>query len=219
LGCDLLGADLAELPLVVGNRRGEQRQLTIPAGPVLQGGVDPRAQGVGLPRVHRSLSGLDELQAACATVRRAGRIEPAEAAAIRSALDGAVLPTASGGSLRVRFMADEGFIMRTGGPNGMSLVGPRSTGMNNHGSAKNVHADQDVYGTPMAQLMDGRAPELFVHDSPDGANHNASLHLVNLLQILNSKLAYKPHRFNKRKNKYKTLSKPNKPRLLNCKNK
>ena len=70
--------------------------------------------------------------------------------------------------------------MRTGGPNGMSLVGPRSTGMNDHGSAKNVHADQDVYGTPMAQLMDGRAPELFVHDSPDGANHDASLHLVNL---------------------------------------
>lgn len=148
--------------------------------------VDCAAEGATQPALATSgvdtvdLSGLDELQAACATVRRAGRIEPAEAAAIRSALDGAVLPTASGGSLRVRFMADEGFIMRTGGPNGMSLVGPRSTGMNDHGSAKNVHADQDVYGTPMAQLMDGRAPELFVHDSPDGANHDASLHLVNL---------------------------------------
>ena len=148
--------------------------------------VDCAAEGATQPALATNgfdtvdLSGLDELQAACATVRRAGRIEPAEAAAIRSALDGAVLPTASGGSLRVRFMADEGFIMRTGGPNGMSLVGPRSTGMNDHGSAKNVHADQDVYGTPMAQLMDGRAPELFVHDSPDGANHDASLHLVNL---------------------------------------
>jgi hypothetical protein len=28
--------------------------------------------------------------------------------------------------------------------------------------------------------MDGRAPELFVHDSPDGHNHDASLLLVNL---------------------------------------
>lgn len=32
----------------------------------------------------------------------------------------------------------------------------------------------------MTQLMDGRAPELFVHDSPDGHNHDASLLLVNL---------------------------------------
>lgn len=38
--------------------------------------------------------------------------------------------------------------------------------MNDHGGAATVHADQDVYGTPLTQLMDGRAPELFVHDSP-----------------------------------------------------
>jgi len=52
--------------------------------------------------------------------------------------------------------------------------------MNDHRVATSVHADQDVYGTPLTQLMEGRAPELFRHDSPDGHNHSAGLMLVNL---------------------------------------
>jgi hypothetical protein len=52
--------------------------------------------------------------------------------------------------------------------------------MNNHGGAASVHADQDVYGTPLVQLMGGRAPDLFRHVSPDGENHEADLMLVNL---------------------------------------
>lgn len=140
--------------------------------------VQPDLADFGFDTV--DLSGLDALQRACAEVRRARRIDDEQAAAIRTALDGAELPTASGQVVRVRYISDEGFIMRTGGPNGMSLVGPRSTGMNGHGSATSVHADQDVYGTPLLQLMDGRAPELFVHHSPDGSNPDADLHLVNL---------------------------------------
>ena len=70
--------------------------------------------------------------------------------------------------------------MRKAGPNGMSVVGPRSHGMNDHGGATSVHADQDVFGTPLTQLMDGRAPSLFRHDSPDGHNHDARLMLLNL---------------------------------------
>lgn len=69
--------------------------------------------------------------------------------------------------------------MRTAGPNGLSMAGSRSSGVNGHGQATSVHADQDVFGTPVAQLMDGRAPELFIHDSPDGYNHDAALLLVN----------------------------------------
>lgn len=126
------------------------------------------------------LSGLDELQAVCAAVRQAGRISETQATAIRAALDGSVLPTTGGRSLRVVHLADEGLIMRTTGPNRLSLVGPRSSGMNDHGGATSVHADQDVYGTPMLQLMDGRAPELFVHDSPDGHNRDAPMLLLNL---------------------------------------
>ena len=142
------------------------------------GAVQPDLAAVGFDTV--DLSGLGELQSACAEVRASGRVTEDQAATIRAALDGAVLPTSSGGSLRVLFLADEGFIMRNVGPNRLSVVGPRVGGMNDHGGAATVHADQDVYGTPLTQLMDGRAPELFVHDSPDGHNHDASMMLVNL---------------------------------------
>lgn len=138
----------------------------------------PDLFGAGLDTV--DLTELSQVQAACERVLASGRIDDPEATAIRGALEGAVLPTASGATVKVLYLAGEGFIMRTGGPNGMSLVGPRSVGMNGHGSASSVHADQDVFGTPLVQLMDGRAPELFVHDSPDGHNHDASLFLANL---------------------------------------
>jgi hypothetical protein len=126
------------------------------------------------------LSGLVALQTTCAAIREVGRVTDAQAATIRSALDGATLPTASGRQLRVLHLAEEGFIMRTAGPDGLSLVGPRSSGMNDHGGATSVHADQDVYGTPVLQLMEGRAPTLFVHESPDGHNHDSSMFLLNL---------------------------------------
>jgi hypothetical protein len=142
------------------------------------GSVRPDLAEWGFDTVN--LSGLDQLQSTCAEVRAAGRVTDEQAATIRAALDGAVLPSAGGGSLRVQYLSDEGFIMRTAGPNGMSLVGPESRGMNDHGGATSVHADQDVYGTPLTQLMEGRAPELFVHDSPDGHNHDAPMLLVNL---------------------------------------
>jgi len=126
------------------------------------------------------LSGLASLQAACVRVLAAGRIEPEDAEAIRSALDGAELVCASGRSVTVRFLAGEGFFMRVVGPDRMSMTQSESEGMNNHGGAASVHADQDVYGTPLVQLMDGRAPDLFRHVSPDGENHDADLMLVNL---------------------------------------
>lgn len=134
--------------------------------------------GAGFDTV--DLSGLEVVQEQCEQVRRAGRIDDAQAAAIRAALEGAVLPTAQGGEVQVLYVADEGFFMRTSGPAGLSLVGPTSDGMNGHGQATSIHIDQDVYGTPLVQVMDGRAPDLFVHDSPDGANHDAQLMLVNL---------------------------------------
>ena len=126
------------------------------------------------------LSGMGDLQAVLADVRRTGRIGDDHAAAIRSLLDGSLLHAEGVGALRVQFLAEEGLIMRTAGPNGRSVVGPRSEGMNDHGGATSVHSDQDVYGTPMAQLLDGRAPTTFVHDSPDGHHHDGSLFLVNV---------------------------------------
>lgn len=140
--------------------------------------VQPDLRGFGFDTV--DLADLEPLQRTCSEIRRAGRITDAQAAAIRAALDGAVLRTSGGDTLRVLYLAEEGLIMRTGGPNGMSLVGPRSVGMNDHGAATSVHADQDVFGTPLTQLMDGRAPSLFFHDSPDGHHHDSTLLLVNL---------------------------------------
>jgi hypothetical protein len=126
------------------------------------------------------LSPLDAVQQVCARVRDAGVVSDEDASTIRSGLQGAVLRCAGGRTITVLHLADEGFIMRKAGPNGMAVVGPRSRGMNEHGGATSVHADQDVFGTPLTQLMDGRAPELFRHDSPDGANREAGLMLVNL---------------------------------------
>jgi hypothetical protein len=143
----------------------------------VDGNVQPDLKTLGFDTV--DLSAFDALQEACACVRAAGAIASDQADEIRAALDGSVLSTSDGGSLRVMHIAEEGFIMRTAGPNGLSMVGSRSSGMNGHGQATSVHADQDVFGTPVAQLMDGRAPELFMHDSPDGYNHDAALLLVN----------------------------------------
>lgn len=126
------------------------------------------------------LSPFDVLQRVCARVRDVGLVTDEDATAIRSSLQGAVLRCSGGRTITVLHLADEGFIMRKAGPNAMAVVGPRSSGMNDHGGATSVHADQDVFGTPLTQLMDGRAPSLFRHDSPDGHNRDAGLMLVNL---------------------------------------
>ncbi|MEZ5207658.1 MAG: hypothetical protein R2690_11940 [Acidimicrobiales bacterium] len=124
------------------------------------------------------LSGFDELQNAFAAVRAAGRIDDDQAA--RSEPSSTVLQAPAGGRSRCCTSPARVHHMRKSGPNRMSVVGPRSVGMNDHGGATSIHADQDVYGTPLTQLMDGRAPSLFRHHSPDGANDEAGLMLVNL---------------------------------------
>ena len=134
--------------------------------------------GAGFDTV--DLAPLTELQSVFSRVREAQTITDTDAAAIRAALDGAVLQCASGVTLTVLHIADEGMFMRTAGPNRMALVPDHSNGMNDHGPATSVHADQDVFGTPMRQLMEGRAPTLFRHDSPDGHNRDASLMMLNL---------------------------------------
>jgi hypothetical protein len=140
--------------------------------------IEPDLLELGFDTV--DLSPFEELQAAFVRIAEAGRITEDDASTIRAALDGASLRCAKGAILEVLHVADEGLIMRSSGPNGLAVVGPRSTGMNGHSAATSVHADQDVFGTPLTQLMDGRAPSLFRHDSPDGQNRDAGLMLVNL---------------------------------------
>jgi hypothetical protein len=140
------------------------------------GDVDLRSAGFDSV----DLSGLDALQSTCSDILRAGCISDEDGIRVRASLAGAVLPSAHGPDLQVLHIAEEGLIMRMAGPNGLSLVGPRSVGMNGHGQATSIHVDQDVYGTPLLQIMDGRAPSLFVHDSPDGSCADGSMLLVNL---------------------------------------
>ncbi len=128
------------------------------------------------------LSKKTALQEHLARVRAAGRASDEDAAKIRRCLRGAVLRTTGGARLRVLYIAPEGFIMRRGGPDGMSLSaadeGPGS--VNGHDAARIVHADQDVDGTPVRQILRGAAPWLFRHDSPTRRNRRAPLRLLNL---------------------------------------
>lgn len=161
----------------------------------------PDLLGLGLDTV--DLSPLPELQRLLAQVAAARCITDDDAAAIRAAFGGAMLRCASGATATVLHIAEEGFLMRSSGPNGLSVTGPESTDMNDHGAATSVHADQDVYGTPLSQIMDGRAPSLFRHDSPDGHNHDASLMLVNawipLQQITQPLALADPRTLNRRR--------------------
>lgn len=126
------------------------------------------------------LSPLEELQVLLARIGQAGRITDDDAEGIRRALDGTTVAGSGGRTLEIVHVTVEGLFMRSGGPNRMAVVPTESDGMNDHGAATSLHIDQDVYGTPLTQIMAGRAPELFRHDSPDGHNRDAKMMLVNL---------------------------------------
>jgi len=129
---------------------------------------------------HADVSQLPGVQAACERARIAGRIGETEAAQLRRALFGRSLQLSGGARLRLLHIAREGFFMRRAGPNGMRIGGDRGQGMNGHDAAMTVHADQDVDGTPLRQLLRGLAPRLFHHDSPDHRNLRSRIFLVNL---------------------------------------
>lgn len=127
------------------------------------------------------LSADRELQATFERVRRLGRVEDGDARLIRRRLRLRRLALASGTRLRILHVAPEGFILRRAGPAGLELPGATGgRGMNGHTAAEAVHADQDVEGTPLRQIMRGRAPRLLRHDSPTSTNDRSRLTIVNL---------------------------------------
>lgn len=118
------------------------------------------------------LGGMDGLQAMLRRVADAGQVEQSDAVAIRSELRGKSFPLGDGTRMLVAYIAPEGFIMRTAGPNGRDMnPGASRQGMNNHVAATAVHVDQDVDGTPVKQILRRAAPWVFHHDSP--LHHNA----------------------------------------------
>ncbi|MCY1059611.1 hypothetical protein [Nannocystis sp. SCPEA4] len=141
-------------------------------------GLQPDLRAHGFARV--DLSDRGALQAALARVRVAGRLEASDAAAIRRSLLGRALALPGGERLWLLHLAREGFFMRRAGPNGMALDRGATQGMNDHDAAVAVHADQDVEGTPLRQILRGAAPWLFRHESPDRRNHRSRLVLVNV---------------------------------------
>jgi hypothetical protein len=114
-------------------------------------------------------------------VRDAGHVREQDARAIRRRLAGQTVRLGDGSRLRLLTIAAEGFIMRKAGPNGMAMSPPGTLSpMNGHDAARAIHADQDVLGTPLRQIMRGAAPWLLRHDAPDSHNGWSPLWLINL---------------------------------------
>lgn len=175
-------------------RQGLLRARTLPFGVdpegafdfrscVLNDCADPRTTEPGLEEAGFEtidLSGNARLQQVLATVRTEDRVSDAAAEALRASLKGARFQLANGRGLRIEHVADEGLIQRRAGPNGLDVNPGGMDGANGHGAARTIHADQDVFGTPLTQLMNGAAPELFRHQTPDARNDDSSLFLLNL---------------------------------------
>ena len=126
------------------------------------------------------VSSNDALQRALAMVAGDDAITETTDRSLRDALHGSVLRLADGRGLRIDYVADDGLINRRGGPNRLNVNLGGADGRNGHDTAAGMHADQDVFGVPLRKLMDGKAPEVFRHRTPDGSNDESSTYLLNL---------------------------------------
>lgn len=112
-------------------------------------------------------------------VLREQRLSPRNEAAIRCSLGRARLRLRDGTNVLILHVAAEGVLFRSEGPAGIDVHEGGDDEIR-HGGAVNVHADQDVLGTPLRQLMRGHAPRILRHDAPDSSNRRSPLMLVNL---------------------------------------
>ena len=127
------------------------------------------------------LSGNLQLQELLNGVRKDGYLNKKIAAEIRRLLRWKAFQLSNGKRLTLLFISPQGFIIRKSGPNGLSVTADENmTEMNGHDAASLVHGDQDVYGTPIKQMLKGMGPTLFNHQSPDGRNLRSPLFLLNL---------------------------------------
>ncbi len=135
--------------------------------------------GSGFDSIH--LDQLTDLQVVLERVRQNRRIAEDDGLAIRRGLKGRSFRLNDGRILRLLLIAPEGLILRKAGPNG-SPADPHEavSDMNGHVASQAVHSDQDVYGTPVRQILRGFGPWLFRHDSPNGANRRSPVFLVNI---------------------------------------
>lgn len=125
------------------------------------------------------LSRLSGLQVLLDRIRTSGRLGASEIDEIRRALTGRSLPLSGGRRMKLLFVSREGFLMRraepAGRPDDTEPLDP-----NGLDAAVNVHADQDVRGTPLREMLRGAAPWLLHHESPDGRNTWSPFFLLNV---------------------------------------
>ncbi len=140
--------------------------------------AEPHLLDAGFEMV--DLSANEALQRALGDVRRSDHLSTDAIDDIRDSLTGEVLELENGASLRIDLIVDDGLFHRRSGPNGLNVNPDGIRGPNGHNGADQVHGDQDVFGTPLRQLMDGGAPRFFRHVSPDGRNDEATVCLLNL---------------------------------------
>lgn len=107
------------------------------------------------------------------------RLSPQNEVALRRSLGRARVRLRDGTHLLILHVAAEGVLFRSEGPAGIDVHGDAGDEIR-HGGAVNVHADQDVLGTPLRQLMRGHAPRILSHEAPDSSNRRSPLMLVNL---------------------------------------
>lgn len=126
------------------------------------------------------LSHIDTLQATLESIRSASHITKENASVIRRQMQGQSFKLSSGKQIKLLSIAPEGLVMRQAGPNGCKVSDEAMSEMNGHDGALTVHADQDVHGTPLKQMMRGAAPWIFRHQSPQSNNKLSPVFLVNI---------------------------------------
>jgi hypothetical protein len=140
--------------------------------------LEPGLEAAGFETV--DLSGNAALQGALREVGDRDQLTEDAAATIRESLAGMHFRLANGTELRVDMVVDDGLFHRRSGPNWLDVNPDGIDGINGHGGAQFVHGDQDVFGTPLRQLLGGAAPDMFRHVTPDGRNDDATTFLLNL---------------------------------------
>jgi len=132
------------------------------------------------------------LQQLLKKIKTQGILESTDIKAMRQAVAGSVFRLSNGKRLRMVYVAGEGMLIRSSGPNNLALQYDEAVPTHSkQAAASMVHGDQDVYGFPLKRILKGAAPWLFRHDSPDGHNHISPVNLVNIwipLQQINMPL-------------------------------
>ncbi len=139
-----------------------------------------------------ALSSNQKLMAILAKIKAQGALAAGDIGTMRKAISGSVFNLSNGKRIRMFYVAGEGILVRSSGPNGLAIQHDDTVPTHSkQAAAMMIHGDQDVYGFPLKRIMKGLAPYVFNHRSPDGNNTISPVSLVNFwipLQQINMPL-------------------------------